>query len=74
MKEDTPSDVARIVAALKQREIHVAGPTIENGDSTYRINGHLLSLAELRSLASENRLTSWEILNYVKRRDENKAR
>jgi len=72
MKRDPLSDIALIVTALKQREIHVTGPTIENGDPTYRVNGHLQSIAELRSLASENRLTSWEIFSYVKKRDQHR--
>jgi hypothetical protein len=73
MKRDTPSDIERIVTALKQREIHVTGPTIENGDPTYRVNGHLLSVSELQALAGDNRLTSWEIFNYVKKRGQNRA-
>ena len=54
--------------------MQVIGPTPKGEELVYRINEHSLTEAEMRTLASENQLTSWGIFNYVRLRDQNRMR
>lgn len=74
MVPNIPPDIERIVNALRQRDMQVTGPTDKNGETVYRINEHLLTEGELRTLSTEDRLTTWEIFNYVKTRDQYRMR
>lgn len=69
MAQNVAPDIERIIIALKYRQMQVTGPSTQNGDSVYRINEHALTETEMRTLASENKLTSWGIFTYVKERD-----
>jgi hypothetical protein len=74
MSQNVPPDIQRIIAALKQRDMQVTGPTSQNGESVYRINEHALTENEIRTLAVEDELTTWGIYSYVKMRDQNRMR
>jgi hypothetical protein len=68
MIEAIPSDIRTILRALEFRRMDVAGPEQVSDKTVYRVNGHALTEDELRELAREQRLTSWEIYNYIRRR------
>jgi hypothetical protein len=64
------SEILSFIQTLKANHVEVTGPT-QNGDSlVFRVNEHTLTEDEIRFLGRENRLTNWEIYEYVKRRDE----
>jgi len=63
-----PPDIERIIQALKLHGAEVDGPTEHNEELVYRINEHNLTEHEIRFLAENDRLTTWEIYNYVRNR------
>jgi hypothetical protein len=71
MVEEIPSDIRSILRALEFRKMDVAGPERLADKTVYVINGHSLTEEELRELARSQRLTSWEILNYIRHRSRN---
>jgi hypothetical protein len=68
MLEEIPSDIRSILRALEFRKMDVAGPERLAEKTVYLINGHSLTEEELRELARTQRLTSWEIYDYIRRR------
>lgn len=60
--------VATIVQALKMNGATIDGPAERDGELVYRINEHNLSEHEIRFLADNSRLTTWEIYNYARNR------
>jgi hypothetical protein len=71
MLEEIPSDIKSILRALTFRQMAVSGPERLADKTVYLINGHALTEEELRDLARAQRLTSWEIYNYIRRRAAN---
>ena len=67
-------DIQRIIDHLKECQMHVTEPTIEDGEAVYRINEHALTEREIRKLAAENLLTTWGIFSYVRVRDQGRMR
>jgi hypothetical protein len=61
-------DIATIIQALKMHGATVDGPTERDGELVYRINEHSLTEHEIRFLADNGRLTTWEIYNYARNR------
>lgn len=61
-------DIATIIHALKMHGAAVDGPTERDGELVYRINEHSLTEHEIRFLADNGRLTTWEIYNYARNR------
>jgi hypothetical protein len=68
MNDKVSSDVGSFIQTLRAHRVEVTGP-IRNGDClVFRVNDHSLTEDEIRLLAHENCLTSWDIYDYVKRR------
>lgn len=74
MNRHVESDILRIINAMRRHDMQVTGPTVKDGESVYRINEHSLTEKEMRTLATENQLTTWGIFNYVKVRDQHRIR
>jgi hypothetical protein len=72
MLEEIPTDIKTILRALAFRNMTVSGPERLVDKTVYFINGHSLTEEELRELARTQRLTSWEIYNYIRRRAANR--
>jgi hypothetical protein len=65
-----PSDIRAFIQTLKENHVEVTGPTGNSVPLVFRVNEHILTGDEIRFLAHENRLTSWEIYSYVRSRAE----
>ena len=68
MAQQVQSDTERIIQALRLYGAQVDGPTDENGELCYLINNYHLNEHEIHFLAENQRLTTWEIYNYVRNR------
>ena len=68
MAQRVQSDTERIIQALKLHGAQVGGPMDENGETCYLINNHRLNEHEIRFLAENQRLTTWDIYEFARNR------
>jgi hypothetical protein len=73
MTPHMPDDIRTIVQALQLHHMEVTGPVSTGDHVLYHVNGHALTEDELRKLATNSPLTSWDILNYTKMRSGRRA-
>ena len=62
------SRIPSFIQTLRDRNLDVSGPIKSGNVHIYEVNGHTLTEDELRVLANNDRLTTWDIYSYVKSR------
>ena len=63
-----PSDILSFLRVLRENNVEVTGPTQGGDVLVFYVNDHALTEQEIRHLGQSDRLTSWDIYEYIKTR------